>query len=65
MDLINWNQNKPVWRNYKLTYEKCEIQNYLIELQPDIAQEAFKVRSGMYKKIIQINTIVTFVQCAN
>ena len=31
----------------ELTYEKFEIQNYLLELQPDIAREAFKVRSGM------------------
>ena len=30
-----------------LTNEKLEIQNYLLELQPDIAREAFKVRSGM------------------
>ena len=30
-----------------LTNEKFEIQNYLLELQPDIAREAFKVRSGM------------------
>ena len=26
---------------------KIEIQNYLLELQPDVAREAFKVRSGM------------------
>ena len=32
---------------HELTYEKFEIQNYLLELQPDIAREAFKVRSGM------------------
>ena len=31
----------------ELTYEKFEIQNYLLELQPDIAREAFKVRSGL------------------
>ena len=30
----------------ELKYEKFEIQNYLLELQPDIAREAFKV-SGM------------------
>ena len=30
-----------------LKYEKFDIQNYLLELQPDIASEAFKVRSGM------------------
>ena len=31
----------------ELKYEKFEMQNYLLELQPDIAHEAFKVRSGM------------------
>ena len=31
----------------ELTYEKFEIQNYLLELQPDIAHKTFKVRSGM------------------
>ena len=42
--------------------------NYLLEFQPDIAREAFKVRSGMtdiQKKIIQTNTVVTSVQCPN
>ena len=42
--------------------------NYLLELQPDIACEGFKVRRGMtdvQKKIIQTNTVVTSVQCAN
>ena len=31
----------------ELTYEKFEIQNYLLELQPDIAHKTYKVRSGM------------------
>ena len=31
----------------ELKYEKYEIQNYLFELQPNIAPETFKVRSGM------------------
>ena len=31
----------------ELKHEKFEIKNYLLELQPDIAREAFKVRSGM------------------
>ena len=26
-------------------YEKYELQNYVLELQPDIAREAFKVRT--------------------
>ena len=30
----------------ELKYEKFEIQNQLLELQPDIAREVFKVRSG-------------------
>ena len=32
---------------HELTYEKFEIQNYLLELQPDIVHKTFKVRSGM------------------
>ena len=43
--------------------------NYLLELQPDITCEGFKVRRGMTdvqkKKIIQTNTVVTSAQCAN
>ena len=42
--------------------------NYLLQFQPDIAREAFKVRSGMTdirKKIIQTNAFVTSVQCPN
>ena len=43
--------------------------NYLLELQPDITCEGFKVRRGMTdvqkKKNIQTNTVVTSVQCAN
>ena len=31
----------------ELKYKNFEIQNYLLELQPDIARDAFKVRSGM------------------
>ena len=31
----------------ELKYEKFEIQNYLLELQPDIAPKEFKVRSEM------------------
>ena len=32
---------------HELTYEKFEIQNFLLELQPDIVHKTFKVRSGM------------------
>ena len=48
MDLINLNQNKLIWKKInELKYEKFEIKNYLLQLQPDIAREALKVRSGM------------------
>ena len=41
---------------------KIEIQNYLLELQPDVAREAFKVRSGMTDvRKNHSNTVVTSV----
>ena len=48
MDFVNLNQNKLVRKKIQeLKYRKFEVQNYLLELQPYIAREAFKVRGGM------------------
>ena len=50
----------------ELKHEKFEIKNYLLELQPDIAREAFKVRSGMIDvQKNYSNTIATSALCVN
>ena len=49
----------------KLKYEKFETQNHLLQLQPDIAHEAFKVRSGCTKKLFKQIQLSPSIQCAN